>query len=128
MARKNGRQRSPEEAARREKIRELLALSGVEGMEDIQQLFRETVAEFMESGLDAEMDEQLGYDRYDVKGKETDDSRNGHSRKTLRMEGGQPFSAVHHKESSFLMKRQWMMASYLPWKLPRITPRRFTPL
>ncbi len=37
MARKNGRQRSPEEAARREKIRELLALSGVEGMEDIQQ-------------------------------------------------------------------------------------------
>ena len=47
MAKKNGRQRSPEEAARREKIRELLALSGVEGMEDIQQLFRETIAEFM---------------------------------------------------------------------------------
>ena len=88
MARKNGRQRSPEEAARREKIRELLALSGVEGMEDIQQLFRETIAEFMESGLDAEMDEQLGYDRYDVKGKETDDSRNGHSRKTLRTSFG----------------------------------------
>ena len=88
MARKNGRQRSPEEAARREKIRELLALSGVEGMEDIQQLFRETVAEFMESGLDAEMDEQLGYDRYDVKGKETDDSRNGHSKKTLRTSFG----------------------------------------
>ena len=88
MARKNGRQRSPEEAARREKIRELLALSGVEGMEDIQQLFRETIAEFMESGLDAEMDEQLGYDRYDVQGKETDDSRNGHSKKTLRTSFG----------------------------------------
>ena len=63
MARKNGRQRSPEEAARRKKIRDLLALSGVEGMEDIQQLFRETIAEFMESGLDAEMDEHLGYER-----------------------------------------------------------------
>ena len=88
MARKNGRQRSPEEAARREKIRELLALSGVEGMEDIQQLFRETIAEFMESGLDAEMDEELGYERYDVQGKETDDSRNGHSRKTLRTSFG----------------------------------------
>ena len=88
MARKNGRQRSPEEAARREKIRELLALSGVEGMEDIQQLFRETIAEFMESGLDAEMDEQLGYERYDAKGKETDDSRNGHSKKTLRTSFG----------------------------------------
>ena len=88
MARKNGRQRSPEEAARREKIRELLALSGVEGMEDIQQLFRETIAEFMESGLDAEMDEQLGYERYDVQGKETNDSRNGHSKKTLRTSFG----------------------------------------
>ena len=88
MARKNGRQRSPEEATRREKIRELLALSGVEGMEDIQQLFRETIAEFMESGLDAEMDEQLGYERYDVQGKETDDSRNGHSKKTLRTSFG----------------------------------------
>ena len=88
MARKNGRKRSPEEAARREKIRELLALSGVKGMEDIQQLFRETIAEFMESGLDAEMDEHLGYDRYDVQGKETDDSRNGHSRKTLRTSFG----------------------------------------
>ena len=88
MARKNGRQRSPEEAARRKKIRDLLALSGVEGMEDIQQLFRETIAEFMESGLDAEMDEQLGYERYDVQGKETDDSRNGHSKKTLRTSFG----------------------------------------
>ncbi len=88
MARKNGRQRSPEEAARREKIRELLALSGVEGMEDIQQLFRETIAEFMESGLDAEMDEKLGYERYDAQGKETDDSRNGHSKKTLRTSFG----------------------------------------
>ena len=88
MARKNGRQRSPEEAARRKKIRELLALSGVEGMEDIQQLFRETIAEFMESGLYAEMDEQLGYERYDVQGKETDDSRNGHSKKTLRTSFG----------------------------------------
>ena len=88
MAKKNGRQRSPEEAARREKIRELLALSGVEGMEDIQQLFRETIAEFMETGLDAEMDEQLGYNRYDIKGKETDDSRNGHSKKTLRTSFG----------------------------------------
>ena len=88
MARKNGRQRSLEEAARREKIRELLALSGVEGMEDIQQLFCDTIAEFLESGLAAAMDEQLCYDRYDVKGKETNDSRNGHSKKTLRTSFG----------------------------------------
>ena len=56
MAKKNGRRRSPEEAARREKIRELLELADVNGMDDIQQLFRETIAEFMENGLDAELD------------------------------------------------------------------------
>ena len=88
MAKKNGRRRSPEEAARREKIRELLEIAGVSGMDDIQQLFRETIAEFMETGLDAELDEHLGYDRYDTKEKDTDDSRNGHSSKTLRTSFG----------------------------------------
>ena len=88
MATKNGRQRSPEEAARREKIRELLETAGVNGMDDIQQLFRETIAEFMETGLDSELDEHLGYDRYNTKEKATDDSRNGYSSKTLRTSFG----------------------------------------
>lgn len=48
MTKKKGRHRSPEEAARREKIRELLELAGVNGMDDIQQQYRETIAEFME--------------------------------------------------------------------------------
>lgn len=88
MATKNGRQRSPEKAARREKIRELLETTGVTGMDDIQQLFRETIAEFMETGLDSELDEHLGYDRYNTKEKATDDSRNGYSSKTLRTSFG----------------------------------------
>lgn len=55
------RNRTPEENARREKIRELLQMSNVGSMEDIQNLFKETIAEFMENGLDAELDEKLGY-------------------------------------------------------------------
>ena len=102
MAKKNGRRRSPEEAARREKIRELLEVAGVKGMEDIQQLFRETIAEFMEDGLDAEMDEHLGYDRYDTKEKETDDSRNGHSSKTLRTSfGDTPIQVPRDRKGEF---------------------------
>ena len=102
MAKKNGRRRSPEEAARREKIRELLELAGVNGMEDIQQLFRETIAEFIEDGLDAEMDEHLGYDRYDTKEKETDDSRNGHSSKTLRTSlGDTPIQVPRDRKGEF---------------------------
>ena len=102
MAKKNGRRRSPEEAARREKIRELLELAGVNGMDDIQQLFRETIAEFMETGLDTELDEHLGYDRYDTKEKDTDDSRNGHSSKTLRTSfGDTPIQIPRDRKGEF---------------------------
>ena len=82
------RKRSPEEQARREKIRELLQSSGVSSMEDIQNLFKETIAEFMENGLDSELDNELGYTKYDYKNKNTDNSRNGHSSKTLRTSFG----------------------------------------
>ena len=82
------RKRSPEEQARREKIRELLQSSGVNSMEDIQNLFKETIAEFMENGLDSELDNELGYTKYDYKNKNTDNSRNGHSSKTLRTSFG----------------------------------------
>ena len=76
MSRRN---RSPEVEARRGKIRELLQESNVTSMEDIQNLFKETIAEFLENGLDSELDEELEYTRYDYKNKETDNSRNGHS-------------------------------------------------
>ena len=79
---------SPEEQARRAKIRELLQASNINSMEDIQGLFKETIAEFMENGLDAELDEELGYSKYDYKNKGTDNSRNGHSSKTLRTSFG----------------------------------------
>ena len=85
MARKN---RTPEENARREKIRELLQMANIGSMEDIQGLFKETIAEFMENGLEAELDDELGYSRYDYKNKDTDNSRNGHSSKTLRTSFG----------------------------------------
>ena len=88
------RRRTPEETARREKIRELLQLSTISSMEDIQSLFKETIAEFMENGLDAELDDELGCSRYDYKNKETDNSRNGHSSKTLRTSFGEAEIAV----------------------------------
>lgn len=81
--------RSPEEIARRAKIRELLQESNISSMADIQELFKETIAEFMENGLDAELDEELGYSRYDYKNKDTDNSRNGHSGKTLKTSFGE---------------------------------------
>lgn len=86
-----GRKRTPEEEARRELIRELLSKANVTGMEDIQTLFKETIAEFMEDSLDAELEETLGYGKYDHTARTesgTTNSRNGHSKKTLKTSAG----------------------------------------
>lgn len=91
MARRN---RSPEENERRAKIRELLQAGNIRSMDDIQNLFKETIAEFMENGLDAELEDELGYSKYDYKSKDTDNSRNGRSSKTLRTSFGDVEVAV----------------------------------
>ena len=86
MARRN---RSLEEQERRAKIRELLQAANVSSMDDIQALFRETIGKFMGNGLEAELDDKLGYSKYDYCYKATDNSRNGHSSKRLKMSYGE---------------------------------------
>ena len=87
MARRR-RGETEEQKARRELISELLSAANVQSMDDIQNLFKETIAEFMQGSLEAELDEELGYEPYDVKNKNTENSRNGHSKKTLRTSMG----------------------------------------
>ena len=96
------RNRSPEENERRAKIRELLQAANIGNMKDIQELFKETIAEFMENGLEAELDDELGYSKYDYKSKNTDNSRNGHSEKTLRTSfGNVELSVPRDRKSEF---------------------------
>ena len=38
----------------------------------------------LEGALDEELNEELGYSKYDYRNKETDNSRNGYSKKTIR--------------------------------------------
>ena len=82
------RKRTEEQQARRALISELLSAANVQSMDDIQELFKETIAEFVEGSLNSELDTELGYEPYDVKNKATDNSRNGHSKKTLRTSMG----------------------------------------
>ena len=116
------RKRSPEENERRAKIRELLLSSNISSMEDIQDLFKETIAEFMESGLEAELDDELGYGRYDYRNKDTDNSRNGHSSKTLRTSYGDVEVAVPRDrkgefEPQLLKKNQTSVSQDIEEKL-----------
>ena len=46
-----------------------MKLGNIGSMADIQNLFKETIAEFMENGLEAELDDELGYSKYDYKNK-----------------------------------------------------------
>ena len=54
MSRRNLR---VEEQARRAKISELLQESNVSSMEDIKNLFKEMIAEFLQNGLGAELED-----------------------------------------------------------------------
>ena len=49
---------------------------------------RDMMSIILEGALDQEMDEELGYSKYDYRNKETDNSRNGHSQKTLHTSYG----------------------------------------
>ena len=94
------RNRTPEENERRAKIRELLHTANIGSMKDIQELFKETIAEFMENSLEAELDNELGYSKYDYKNKNTENSRNGHSEKTLRTSFGNAGLSVQETEKA----------------------------
>ena len=72
-----------EENAHREKNREQLRMAHIGNMNDMQNLFMETFADFMENGLEAELDDKLGYSKYDYKNKDTDKIQNGHSSKRM---------------------------------------------
>ena len=49
---------------------------------------KEMVGEVLENGLEAELDDELGYSKYDYRNKNTKNNRNGYSRKTLKTSGG----------------------------------------
>ena len=51
--------------------------------QDIQEMLKDLLGDTLQSMLEAEMDEHLGYSKYDYQNKETDDSRNGYSPKTV---------------------------------------------
>ncbi len=89
---------SPEEraakAARKEKLRELMSEMQVKDMNDINSLFKEMVGDILENGLEAELDEELGYSKYDYRNKDTSNSRNGYSTKTMKTSFGDVEIAV----------------------------------
>jgi transposase-like protein len=75
---------TPERREERKRLLELLQSAGINDVAGVQELFKEMVGTVLESGLEGELEEELGYSKYDYRNKETDNSRNGYSEKTLK--------------------------------------------
>ena len=68
----------------RDYIKEQKFTNPNEVLSAMKEMFRDVLQEALES----EMDTQLGYDRYDISEKQTENSRNGYSKKTVKSELG----------------------------------------
>ena len=77
------------EKERREKILNFVHEMGADGIEDLQDVYKMMIGAVLEGGLEAELDDQLGYSKYDYRNKEVDNSRNGFSKKTLKTSFGE---------------------------------------
>jgi putative transposase len=82
------RNESPEKKKRRALIAELLKDTPIKDGEDVNALMRELLSEVLENGLQGELDDELGYTRYDYRNKGTDNSRNGYFDKTVHTSYG----------------------------------------
>ena len=55
---------------------------------DVNSVMRDMMSVLLEGVLDEELEEELGYSKYDYRNKDTDNRRNGHSRKTMHTSYG----------------------------------------
>lgn len=82
----------------------------------------------MENGLDAGLNDKLGYSKYDYKNKDADNSRNGHSSKTLRTSfGGAEVTGPRDRKGKFepqlLKKNQTSISQDIEEKICPCTQR-----
>lgn len=87
MARKKD---SPQKAALREMMGAYLKENNVKVKDgtDVNSIMRDMMSVILEGALDEELNEELGYSKYDYRNKETDNSRNGYSQKTVHTSYG----------------------------------------
>ncbi len=64
-------------------------LKNLKTMADVTNFAKELIAPTLQTMLEAEMNEHLGYEKHDSKGKNSGNSRNGHSTKSLKTSFGE---------------------------------------
>lgn len=83
-------------------IQSLLSHYKPEDAQDVQAMLRDLLGDTIQQMLEAEMDDHLGYSKYDYKNKHTDDSRNGYSPKTVTSSAGDiPIDVPRDRKGDF---------------------------
>ena len=83
-------------------IQSLLSHYKPEDAQDVQAMLRDLLGDTIQQMLEAEMDDYLGYSKYDYKNKHTDDSRNGYSPKTVTSSAGDiPIDVPRDRKGDF---------------------------
>lgn len=82
------RNESPERQALREMITGYLKENLVRDGNDVSSMMREMMSVILEGALDGELEDELSYSKYDYKNKDTNNSRNGYSKKTMHTSYG----------------------------------------
>ena len=72
----------------KDRLRKLIKQYNLKETGDIQNMLKDMFGDAIQEMLEAELEEDLGYSRYDYKNKATTNSRNGYSKKSLRSNYG----------------------------------------
>ncbi|WGS64134.1 IS256 family transposase [Marinitoga aeolica] len=82
--------RKKKEESNIEKLAKLIARDPeVNTMKDVYDKIKELMGPIIQEMLEAELEDELGYEKYDKENKETDNSRNGYSSKKVRSSMGE---------------------------------------
>ena len=73
----------------RKAVRDYLKQNDIKDVVQVDQLLKRLSGMMIEELLEGERDDHLGYGKYDTRNKETDNSRNGYSSKTVRASQGE---------------------------------------
>ncbi|MED1802937.1 IS256 family transposase [Brevibacillus porteri] len=73
----------------KEQIRKLMKEGKLQSAEDVQTMLKGLFADTLQEMLEAEMENNLGYSKHDYKNKNTSNSRNGRSKKTVISQYGE---------------------------------------
>jgi putative transposase len=72
----------------KDQLRALIKEYGLKDPKDIQEMLKKLFGDTLQEMLEAELDHELGYSKYDYKNKATENSRNGYSTKNLKSNYG----------------------------------------